>query len=222
MTAGREILERHPTALRVAPFVLFVMFTALQGRFGVESAFYLYGAKTLVGAGLLWLIWPLVGEMRWAWSARAVGVGIAVFVLWVGIDPWYPHLDASAVPWNPFKTFGEGSALAWGLVMLRWVGSTLVVPPLEEVFYRSWLYRYVESARFHELPLRFLGWRAFLVSSVVFGLAHNEWLAGILCGMAYQWLVVKRGDLGEAMTAHAVTNFLLGGWVLWRGAWNFW
>jgi len=28
--------------------------------------------------------------------------------------------------------------------------------------------------------------------------------------------------LGDAMTAHAITNFLLGVWVVWRHAWNFW
>jgi hypothetical protein len=24
------------------------------------------------------------------------------------------------------------------------------------------------------------------------------------------------------MTAHAITNLLLGVWVAWKGAWNFW
>jgi hypothetical protein len=24
------------------------------------------------------------------------------------------------------------------------------------------------------------------------------------------------------MTAHAITNFLLGLWVVWKGAWSFW
>ena len=62
----------------------------------------------------------------------------------------------------------------------------------------------------------------FLATALIFGLAHNEWLAGILCGAAYQWLVLRKNRLGDALTAHAITNFLLGAWVVWRGAWNFW
>jgi CAAX prenyl protease-like protein len=62
----------------------------------------------------------------------------------------------------------------------------------------------------------------FVVTSLVFGLEHHEWLAGILCGFAYQGLVIWKGRLGDAVTAHGITNFLLGVWVLWRGAWQFW
>ena len=52
--------------------------------------------------------------------------------------------------------------------------------------------------------------------------AHREWLAGILCGFAYQGLVCWKKRLGDAMTAHAITNFLLALWVVGRGAWKFW
>jgi hypothetical protein len=62
----------------------------------------------------------------------------------------------------------------------------------------------------------------FIATAVVFGISHNEWLAGIICGMAYQWLVLRKNRLGDAMTAHAITNFLLGIWVVWRHVWNFW
>jgi len=63
---------------------------------------------------------------------------------------------------------------------------------------------------------------AFAITSVVFGFVHQEWLAGILCGLAYQWLVVRKGRLGDAMMAHAITNFLLGVYVIYKGAWHFW
>jgi CAAX protease family protein len=50
----------------------------------------------------------------------------------------------------------------------------------------------------------------------------DRWVAGIFCGLVYQWLVIRKGRLGDAMAAHAITNFLLGLWVIWRPAWNFW
>jgi CAAX prenyl protease-like protein len=102
------------------------------------------------------------------------------------------------------------------------LGSTFIVPPLEEVFYRSFLYRYIASQNFLSVPLnRFLP-LPFLATAAIFGLSHNEWLAGILCGAAFQWLVLRKNRLGDAMTAHAITNLLLGAWIVWKGAWYFW
>jgi CAAX prenyl protease-like protein len=57
---------------------------------------------------------------------------------------------------------------------------------------------------------------------VIFGFEHTQWLAGILCGFAYQGLVCRKKRLGDALTAHAITNGLLGLWIIWKGAWQFW
>ncbi len=207
---------------RVAPFVVFLVLTFGQGQFGAASAYWFYLAKTLVAVWLIWEMRPLVLEMRWAMSWEAVVVGVAVFVLWVGLDSFYPKFLRSGVIWNPHEQFGQNAALAWLMIVTRILGSTLVVPPLEEVFYRSFLYRYFVRPDFLSVPLnRFLPW-SFLATAAVFGFSHYQWLAGILCGMAYQWLVLRKNRLGDAMTAHAITNFLLGVWVAWQGAWQFW
>ena len=217
------------------PFLIFLALTFCQGEFGEESRYWFYLAKTFVGVWLIWEMWPFISEMRWAFSWEAVAVGIGVFALWVGISgEWttqntlwvkfgltHPPAEAPKL-WNPNEQFGNGSPLAWIFIVIRILGSTFVVPPLEEVFYRSFLYRYIASQNFLSVPLnRFLPW-PFLAAALVFGFSHNEWLAGVLCGMAFQWLVIRKNRLGDAMTAHAITNFLLGVWVVWRGAWNFW
>jgi hypothetical protein len=220
---------------RVAPFVIFLVLTFCQGRFGAASAYWFYLAKTLVAVWLIWEMYPLVSEMRWAVSWEAVVIGIGVFIMWVGLDPFYPKLaeiiaklglskffGTSQVVWNPHVQFGQNSALAWLMIVTHILGSTLVVPPLEEVFYRSFLYRYIAKPDFLSVPLnRFLP-LPFFATAAVFGFSHFQWLAGILCGLAYQWLVLRKNRLGDAMTAHAITNFLLGVWVAWQGAWNFW
>jgi hypothetical protein len=215
-------LALSPAASRVAPFLVFLVLTVCQGKLGAASAYWFYFAKTFVGAWLVWEMRPLVSEMRWAFSWEALVVGIGVFALWVGIDPLYPHLMKSGVAWNPNEQFGDGSALAWLMIVTRILGSTFIVPPLEEVFYRSFLYRYIANQNFLSVPLNKFLPLPFLAAAVVFGFAHNEWLAGILCGAAYQWLVFRKNRLGDAMTAHAITNFLLGAWIVWRGAWHFW
>jgi CAAX prenyl protease-like protein len=92
---------------------------------------------------------------------------------------------------------------------------------LEEVFFRSFLYRYIIKVDFQSVPLGTFNWLAFLATSLIFGFEHNQWLAGILCGFAYQGLVCRKKRLGDAITAHAITNFLLALWIVWKGAWQF-
>jgi len=218
----RKKFSSSPAAARVAPFVIFLALTACQGKFGAASACWFYFAKTIVGAWLVWEMRPVVLEMRWAVSWEAIFVGVGIFALWVGLDPFYPKFSSKGATGNPNEVFGQDSTLAWFFLAVHIVGMTFVVPPLEEVFYRSFLYRYFARQNFLSVPLnKFLPW-PFLATALIFGFSHNEWLAGILCGAAFQWLVIRKNRLGDAMTAHAITNFLLGAWIVWKHAWNFW
>jgi membrane protease YdiL (CAAX protease family) len=234
----------NPTLVRTLPFLIFIAFTAAQGSFGESSRYWCYLAKSIVGALMLWAVYPWIPEMRWRLSWDALLVGLAVLALWIGLDGLYPSADAAFkkllcpaarhlgladwcsrpaavnIPWNPTGQFSP--VLAWLFITVRLLGSTLVVPPLEEVFYRSFLYRYLAQQDFESFPLNRFRLGPFLITAIIFGFTHYEWLPGILCGLLYQALVLRHGRLGEAISAHAVTNFLLGLWVIWRGAWHFW
>lgn len=245
MASPENNWRSSPAFARVAPFVVFLALTWCQGQFGEASRYWSYAAKTLVGAWFIWKMRPMVAEMKWAFSWEAVVAGIGVFAFWVGLDSHYPGLDElsqkyicpllkwvgleswcpkSTTPthWNPNTQFGNGSALAWFFVAVRILGSTFVVPPIEEVFYRSFLYRYIIKPGFQSLALGTFRIGAFALTSTLFGFSHHQWLAGILCGFVYQGLVCRKNRLGDAMTAHAITNLLLGIWVVWKGAWQFW
>ena len=238
-------LSQSPALVRFVPFAIFIILTSLQEKFGETGRYWIYFAKTLAGAGMLAVVWRHIEELKWRFSWEAVVAGVAVFAVWVGLDGLYPRTDAlyagqicpllqkigltkecaapaAGAAWNPNAAFGTGSVLAVFFILVRIVGSSLVVPPLEEVFYRSFVYRYIASKEFLSVPIgKFLP-VPFLVTALLFGFVHREWLAGILCACAYQGLVIWKGRLGDAMTAHAITNFLLGLWVVWRGAWHFW
>jgi hypothetical protein len=221
----RKILSRSPAASRAVPFIIFVLLTAGQGQFGPASAYWFYLAKTAAGLWLIAETWPLVPEMRWAFSWEALVAGLAVLAMWIGIDPYYPKLALSKTVEansNPNLVFGEHSPLSWFFIVVHLFGMTVVVPPLEEVFYRSFLYRFIARPNFLEVPLSQFLPLPFVATALVFGFEHNQWLAGILCGMAYQWLVLRKNRLGDAMTAHAITNLLLGIYIVWRGEWKFW
>ena len=226
----RAQLTRTPLIARVVPFVLFVVLTFTQESFGPAGRYWIYLAKTLLGAAMLLAVWPAVAEMRWEWSWEAIVVGVGLFVVWVGLDDFliwlgwkssYPKLNfGGGAPWNPLAHFGQGTA--WFFIVVRVAGSTLVVPPLEEAFFRSFVYRYISKADFLSVPLGAFAGRPFLFTSLLFAAEHREWLAGLICGLVFQWLVCRKKRLGDAITAHAITNLLLGLWVVWRGEWRFW
>jgi len=232
----RKPFEKSPAGARVAPFVVFLLLTYCQGKFGEESRYWFYFAKTLVGVWLLFEMRPVVTEMRWALSWEAVAVGVGVCVMWVGLDGFYPKLGElgakvglnssaaidPALPWNPQVQFGAGTALAWFFIGVRILGSSLVVSALEETFFRSFLYRYLAKPDFQSFPLGQFAALPFFLTATVFAFEHEQWLAGLFCGFAYQGLVLWKKRLGDAIAAHAITNFLLGVWVVGKGAWQFW
>jgi CAAX prenyl protease-like protein len=227
MSLLREKLAASPIHARVVPYVLILLLTFTQdGLFKAEGRYWMYLVKMLVGLWCILEMRSLVPELRWAVSWEAVAVGILVFVIWVGLDPWYAKISflvSNGPPWNPLEQFGK-SAEGWFFVVVRTFGSAIIVPPIEESFYRSFLYRYFVRQKFTELPLNRLHWLSLVVTSAVFGFVHYQWLAGILCGLCFQWLVIRKNRLGDAMTAHAITNFLLGVYIPWQGgsAWHFW
>lgn len=212
----------NPIYARVVPYVVFVILTSCQGILGPGSAYWFYFAKTLIGLWLVYEMWPHVSEARWAVSWEAIVIGILVCVMWVGIDPYYYHFSKTPSTGNPADVFGKNSLLTWFFIVVHILGMTFIVPPIEEAFYRSFIYRYIASQNFLAVPMnRFLP-LSFFVTAIMFGFSHHEWLAGILCGMAYQWLVIRKNRLGDAMTAHAITNFLLGVYIVYYGKWIFW
>ncbi len=224
----RENMAKSPEYARFAPFLIFVVITFAGGTMGGNAMFWLYAVKVIVGAWLIWEMRAFVPEMRWSFSWQAVVMGILVFVAWVGLDPFYPKnnllfKDTEESIWNPFARFGDSSAIAWSLIIIRIFGMTIIVPPLEEAFYRSLVYRYIVKYDFTKVALTHFDGVALGLSALLFGFAHFQWLPGIMCAVAYQWLVFRRGHLGDAMTAHAITNFLLGVYVVWKGgeAWKF-
>jgi uncharacterized protein len=216
----RKLLA-SPMLVRILPFAVFAAATLTQNRFGETPQYWIYALKTIAGACLLWLLRPYIKEMRLNISWEAIAVGVAVFGLWVGLDGLYPTFQRTA-SFNPVRTFGPGSMLSLLFIGVRIMGSSLVVPFLEEVFYRSFLYRFLIQSKFWNLPLGQFDLRSFIIIGIVFGIGHFEWLPGILCAFAYQGLVCRKNRLGDAICAHAITNALLGIWVVYREAYHFW
>jgi len=218
-----------PAALaRCVPFVVFMALLALRGylpdNFGIDAR-WIYGAQTLIVAGLLAFYWRGYGELarQNLPDAREAGwavvVGIAVFAIWVQLDhPWL-QLGSATASFVPLDAAGQP---IWPLIALRLAGAVLVVPVMEELFWRSFLMRWVQHPGFERVDPQTVGVKAVLLSTFVFTLAHTLWLAAVNAGLAYALLYRKSGKLWPAVIAHAVTNGLLGVWVIATGRWEFW
>ena len=106
--------------------------------------------------------------------------------------------------------------------MMRISGAALIVPPMEELFWRSLVMRWVDQRDFLACPAASVTLRALVFSSVAFGVEHPLWFAGVLAGLVYGGLYRMSGSLWVAIVAHAVTNLALGIWVVGGAHWDFW
>jgi hypothetical protein len=222
---------RRSAWVRIAPFAAFMLVLALRGFAPADGSWgfdtrWLYALQVLLPAGLLALWWREYGELaRPTWpSARhslwAVAVGLGVFGLWINLDaPWMSLDTAATAPFAPLRPDG---GLDWPLLLTRLMGAALLVPVMEELFWRSFLMRWIQQPVFEGLAPAQVGPRALLLSTFVFVLAHTLWLAAAIAGLAYALLYMRTGSLWAAVLAHAVTNGALGVWVVATGNWQFW
>jgi CAAX prenyl protease-like protein len=216
--------------VRIVPFAAFMALLAARGAMPADGSWgldprWLYGVTVLVVGALLAWFWREYGELvAQTWpnlteTALAVGVGVVVFALWISLDaPWMQIGKPSAafLPLDP-----QGGVL-WPLVAVRWIGAALIVPVMEELFWRSFLMRWIQSPQFESVVPQRVALKAIVLSTFVFVLAHTLWLAAIVAGLAYAWLYVRTGKLWTSVIAHAVTNGVLGVWVVATGRWAFW
>lgn len=216
--------------LRIIPFVVFMVLLFLRGiapedgSWGLDPQ-SLYGLTVLVVGGLLIWFWREYGEFSaqvrptLKETALALAVGALVFWLWITLDAPWMRLGEPSAQFRPVDAQGD---VIWLWVAVRMAGAALVVPVMEELFWRSYLMRWIEQPQFETVVPRQVGLKAVVLSTFVFVLAHTLWLAAVVAGLAYAWLYVRTGKLWVPVMAHAVTNALLGGWVVLTGNWAYW
>ena len=185
---------------------------------------WIYPFKTLLVGGLLVLFWPRLYELKvpilvsWKEGLQILAVGMLVYILWVRMDwPW--AIQGELKGYDPFQV---GLNLGWLLAGIRLFGASVVVPIMEELFWRSFLIRWIVNARFESVPFGTFTLGSFLVTVVLFGLEHNLWLAGMMAGAAYNLLFYWTRRLWPCVLAHALTNFVLGVHVLVTQEWRWW
>lgn len=221
---------------RILPFALFMAFIGLEEalRFGIgkgmvdlpaNSLYYLYPVKAFSVGLLLVFLRKSYPEIRLK-ELKEVGklvisfaAGVVVFLLWVRMD-WSFGTQGTPQGFNPGLLSGNFTRAA--LTVTRIAGAVIVVPVMEELFWRSFLLRYIIGQDFAKVPIGRFTWPSFLISTVLFGLEHHLFLAGMMAGVAYNLLLYYSKSLSQCIVAHAVTNLALAIYVLVTGKWYFW
>ncbi len=194
----------------------------------------LVAVQVLVAVGLLTYFRKIyIQHFPLKLSLLSVPVGVIGVVLWIALCEL--HLEksfyalvglnslASVRPaFNPFESIADESSRTLFLV-LRFSLLALLVPIVEELFVRGWLVRWVHDVNWESVNLRGLSWGALLAPSIYGVVTHpTEAIAAILWFGLVTWLMHRTGNLWDCVMAHAVTNLLLGVYVVRYSAWHLW
>lgn len=202
-----------------------------------DASLYALRAVLCTVVFLLLRPWKFYGPLVRRNVLPALGLGAAVFVLWIFFEtPFFkgllPGVATAYETWcvMPFGKLREPlgytpyapAVCGWALSLVRLAGSALVIAVIEEFFWRGYLLRTVRTPDFLDLDIGEFHLPSFLIVAAVFGLEHAEWAVGILTGLAYGWFYIRTRDVWAVAIAHVATNLLLGVYVLATGSWQFW
>jgi CAAX prenyl protease-like protein len=213
---------RNATAGYVAPFLIYVGMMALPLppewlwpiRFAIVLAVILFVSRPF-----------LILKPSYAWASIAIGT--VVFLIWIGPDVLFGYRHH----WL-FENFlfpKAASSLSPALqhdyffLSIRVMSSVLLVPVLEELFWRGWLMRWLINTDFLKVPLGTYQATSFCVVALLFASEHGSyWDVGLLAGIIYNLWIVRAKNLADCILAHAVTNGILAIYVLTAGHWEYW
>ena len=215
---------------RIVPFAVLVGFLALEQfllwspwRPAVDVRWVTVARGVAVGL-ILAIAWRGFSELRPLrlaprhFAAAAV-LGLGVFGLWIALDHGWAVIDQRNGGFAPLDSGGRVDPWMYGL---RLAGFALAVPLAEELFWRSFLLRWIDRKRFLDVDPRTASARAFAICSALFALEHSQWLAGLAAGIVYTGLYTRTRNLWAPIVSHAITNAALGIWILATGRWVLW
>jgi CAAX prenyl protease-like protein len=179
-------------------------------------------------AVILFIVSRHVIDLRVRNWPLTVGLGVAVFALWIAPDVLIPGYREHWLFQNPLTgkltaSFSEEHRQNWLPLSFRVMRAAILVPIIEELFWRAWLLRWLQAHDFASIPLGRWTWSSMLITVALFASEHGPyWDVGIMAGFAYNWLIIRTRSLGDCILAHAITNACLSAWVIATASWEYW
>lgn len=242
---------RDPAAFaHIAPLFVFMLFLALPGWLKIENPelpwhqkapeHWVYPLQTLVCGVMLLAMRRHYTLGPWRGLGPASLLAVAGIAAWIAPAWLFQMLAAgdNAPGWWKWLGLAERNEgfdptvlSAWpaaqGMtVFMRFVRMVLVVPLVEELFWRGFLMRYLNApdGRWRQVPFGTHSWGAFGIITGLVVLAHQpvDHLGALVWGSLVYWLAVRSRSLGACVVMHAIGNLLLGIYALSTRQWGFW
>ena len=221
-----EDSPRKATIGYVAPFLAFVGIMAVERIIPLPPQ-WLYSVRFFVVLGVILAVSRPYLSFRPSYPLFSIAIGLAVFAIWIGPDVVFGYRHHWLFE-NPITGSAVSTLPPWlkgnvKFILLRTVSSTLLVPVLEELFWRGWMMRWLIDTNFQRVPLGRYSPFAFCMVALLFASEHGPyWEVGLAAGIIYNWWIVRTRNLADCMLAHAVTNGVLCVYVLFTGQWQYW
>ncbi|MGI8922949.1 MAG: CAAX prenyl protease-related protein [Fimbriimonadales bacterium] len=203
---------------------IFLGITALEGQLE-EHYVWIYFVKVLLTGAALFYFRETWKDIRFEpkWIVPSVVVGLTLCAVWIWVDKnvAYPHFLGSRTGFNPYEKIAD-DGLRSVFLAVRFIGLVLLVPIMEELFWRSFVVRYASKPDFWTLPIGTFTWTGFAIMVGLFAAAHSEWLVAAIFAAAMGLLVKYSKSIFACIVAHAVTNLALGIYVVTQGDWKYW
>lgn len=184
----------------------------------------------------------LLGIAVWVLPSLLYREGQPGWLEWLGVaqrlegfDPGVFDLPTGSTP--PSQTLHQSESTAifftlahpaawWLTVALRFFRMVIIVPLVEELFWRGFLMRYLQAngRDFRSVPFGQHSWKTFWIVTLAVTLIHNpaDYLGAFVWGSLMYFLAVRTKSLGACVFMHAAGNLLLGIYVLLTSQWGFW
>lgn len=210
----------------ILPFLVLMAMLAVGPHLPLPVA-VLYPLRTVIVLAALLAVSRGVVKLRPVRWLSSVLVGLFVFAIWVGPDALWPHyrehwlFQNSVVGVTPSGEPAGTPDAAW--LFFRIGGSVLLVPVVEELFWRAWMMRLLISREFETVPYGAYTARSFWITALLFASEHGSyWDVGLAAGAVYNWWMLRTRSLADCILAHAVTNASIAAYVLAANRWQYW
>jgi CAAX prenyl protease-like protein len=211
----------------ILPFLVFVGMLATFPYLGLSPLLDQVARLVIVG-GVIYVYSRHLLSWKIPFAGQSVLFGILVFIVWILPDLLIPGYRQHWLFTNSF-TGGVSSSMPAAALLdpvvlaLRTLRAAVLVPILEELFWRGWLGRWLVDQDFEKVPLGKYTTSAMLISGLLFASEHGPyWEVGLLAGLMYNYWLVKTRSLMDCIVAHGVTNLCLSLYVLATGKWEYW
>ena len=218
--------RRRATAAYIAPFLAFVGIMAVERMIPLPPE-WMYPVRFLIVTLLIGAVsWPYL-SFRPSAPLASIAIGVAVFVIWVAPDVLFGYrhhwLFENSLTGAAASSLAPHLKANIGFLLLRSISSAILVPILEELFWRGWMMRWLIHHDFLAVPLGKYVTSAFWIVALLFASEHGPyWEVGLAAGIVYNWWIVRTRNLADCILAHSVTNAVLSAYVLVTDQWQYW